>query len=100
MTQEKRFIISEGPSKFDLMTALFKGDVVRFTIKSRESKTFTTELLCKINSISCEDGSRESWIISGYVPGPKDGFLQNKLAWKEFGGYFETRKRCGWIEER
>ena len=86
-----RFEIVNGPSKFDLMLALFDGNcdhrrIVDFTLLSpqKEHKTFS----CIINDLKREDGSGESWLFAGY-------FGVNPLH-----GYFSTKHRKGWIKFR
>ena len=75
--------IIEGPSKYDLQAALFDGKRVRFTVEG------LGQIEVQMNNVGIEDGSRESWLIEGYV------VLDN---WKKFHGYYETRRRKGWLE--
>ncbi len=83
--------IVAGPSKFDLMTALFiwkpEHPVVSF-----QTEDGTTHLV-RINSVSAEDGSGESWNIRGYAikVGPN-------AVHRNFQMYFATTGRRGWIK--
>lgn len=95
MTHQRSLEVTEGPSKFDLMCAQFDGKVVKFSVRST-SDVIVQGIPCHIQGISCEDGSRESWIISGYFLDP-EGAIR---AWsgemiKYFVMYFETKKRHG-----
>ncbi len=76
--------IIDGPGKFDLMAALFDGKRVFFTIEGGD------KVEAQMNSVAIEDGSRESWLISGRIVGSG--------SWQKFSGYFETRKRHGHLE--
>ncbi|MDO8601658.1 MAG: hypothetical protein Q7R62_00795 [bacterium] len=85
--------IVNGPSKFDLMVALFYGSGLE---KTRPEVTFeigaggeTRRVSCIINSISREDGSGESWNIQGYTP--------HEEPWMDFRAYFTTSVRQGHI---
>lgn len=57
--------IKKGPGKFDLMVALFDGKPVTFVIKLSEQMTKTEKVT--ISSVQAEDGSRQSWNITGYT---------------------------------
>lgn len=62
--------ITNGPSKFNLMLALFdivngKQREVSFMVNSKHSRD--EQYIVQINSVGAEDGSRESWIIEGWV---------------------------------
>jgi len=78
--------ITEGPSKYDLQAALFDGKEVRFTVEE------LGQVKVRIDDVGIEDGSRESWLIEGYIF-PAD--QQNR---KRFHGFYGTRQRNGWIE--
>ena len=59
--------IVNGPSKFDLMLALFNRKVV-----NQEGVIFTVadvslKLSAVITGVAAEDGSGESWNLTGYV---------------------------------
>jgi len=76
--------VIDGPGKFDLMCSLFDGKRVFFTVEGGEKIEVQT------NSVGIEDGSRESWLVSGNIVGSG--------SWEKFSGYFETRRRQGHIE--
>lgn len=78
------FEIVHGPSKFDLMIALFHGDgnerqQVAFKVKGRK-----LEIIITVNEVAREDGSGEGWCFQGYnQPG------------KHVKGWFHTDTCCG-----
>ena len=86
-TQE--FQILEGPSKYDLMLGLFDGNcakprLVLFALwDGARTRTVTSVLL---SGVSREDGSGESWIVTGYTNG------------KRVKGYYSTKTRKGNLE--
>jgi hypothetical protein len=79
--------IVNGPGKWDLMLALFHGcssdpNLVLVTLESGEL------LQLRINEVSREDGSGESWNLEGFTArgmGTED----------HFSAYFNTRDRRG-----
>lgn len=75
--------ITNGPSKFDLMIALF--DMER---EIRDLKFVTPEgdLYCSILGVSAEDGSGESWCLHGMCGA------------NNYEAYFHTRTRRGWFK--
>jgi|AP95_1055475.scaffolds.fasta_scaffold206342_1 hypothetical protein len=75
--------ITEGPSKYDLQAALFDGKKVCFTVEG------LGQIEVQMNNVGIEDGGRESWLIEGYA------FLASQ---QKFHGYYETRRRKGWLE--
>lgn len=91
MATVNRSRIIDGPGKFDFMLSLFEGKQVYFTIKMEGVNGGPLRLKVQMNSIGIEDGSRESWLIEGYI-------LEITDAWKHFKGYFQSRRRHGWIE--
>lgn len=90
MTTQKHYTLVDGPSKFDLMLSLFTGKEVTFRLDSVNQFTVT------INSLEIEDGSRENWLLKGYV--------RERLSWQSkessirFSGFFGCHRRRGWIE--
>lgn len=78
--------IVDGPGKFDLMCCLFDGKRVFFTVEGRRKHKVEVQ----IDSVAIEDGSHESWLVSGHI-------VSGDL-WEKFSGYFETRKRRGHLE--
>lgn len=87
-----RFSIEDGPSKFDLMAALFDGKKVIITLRDAAPPTTGRMRLPEVyvRSVEIEDGSRESWLIKGWCSGPSGS--------REFTGYFDSRTRKGWME--
>ncbi len=64
----RQVTITAGPDKFKLATRLFDGDnreqkTVSFTLKEGGH---TWEELIKLNSAEREDGSGESWNLTGH----------------------------------
>ena len=98
MTQQTRFSIVDGPSKFDLMVALFKRDEeIEFTLRIDEKKTHKIGFI--VNGLSNEDGTREGWLIHGR--GFCINFPELSLShenWQRFEGYYMPRDRSGWME--
>lgn len=92
------FNITDGPSKFDLMVALFDGDcrhrrMVRFSLEDPEASPKYGDIPDHefvINGFTREDGSGESWNFTGYYPGSSQG--------APCKGTFSTQIRKGWIE--
>lgn len=85
MKSEKMETITNGPSKFDLMVALFDGKIVEFTIK----RTYTESL----HKIRIEGGTRNNpdgeWEIIGQVK----HFYKN--TWATFKAVYDMRTRKG-----
>jgi len=79
-----------GPSKFDLMTALFVWKPERHEVifVTRDG----TKIRAHIGGCSAEDGSGESWNLRGY------GQLSGEGDWFGFEAYFRTSDRKGWIK--
>ncbi len=96
--------VVNGPSKFDLMMALFTRKPQKPTV------TFALEhakegYLATITGVSEEDGSGESWNIRGFLQdiyfagdglSPLHGALL-KVSRQPFKGYFSTADRKGWL---
>jgi hypothetical protein len=96
--QAQMIHLSKGPSKFDLMLALFDRKSVntrKVEFQTGANKSYTAS----ISMVRAEDGSGDSWIIEGHAaesvisqkrfPIPNPGF--------EFSGYFNTATRKGHI---
>jgi len=86
-----QYQITKGPSKFDLSVALFhrptNGEqyhTVTFTLEGGREVTGV------LNSVSIEDGSRESWLIGGWFRSTKGS--------TNYTGYFDTRHRKGYLK--
>jgi len=95
MADPQRFLIVNGPSKWDLMLALLDGDCtsrrrVVFSLQSEKNKSMPVpdqEFI--INGIDREDGSGEGWLIRGISTAPHDKRMQ---------AYFSTKTRHGWLK--
>jgi hypothetical protein len=96
-----RFVITDGPSKWDLMVSLFEGNKtprtrVRFTVENYPSPgglLITAEIDVGIVAIQQEDGSGESWNFQGCT--------NHTYTNKQVGvirGYYSTRCRRGSYE--
>ena len=97
MTTLYRSLISEGPSKFDLMLALFDGDVhnrrkIIFTITD-EGKIRSYPGKTTINCVTRESGDGENWLFEGLG----ETALCETI---EVHGYYSTKLRTGWIEPK
>lgn len=89
MTQVQKLKIMDGPSKFDLMAALFDGKEVDFTLAVQGNivgQYRSEEVSVIILGVAIEDGSRNSWLIHGLIKDPSN---------RSFSGYYETRRRQG-----
>lgn len=94
MTTQKTidFPIVGGPGKFDIMVSLFEGNpenrhTVEFTLETTYGPNpLTTKLKVAVTGVQQEDGSGESWNISGWVSnGPR----------AHFKCYYSSRNRHG-----
>jgi hypothetical protein len=80
--------ITAGPSKYELSCALFlkprneNAFPVTFTLEGDEKLEISSIL-----GVAVEDGSRESWLVTGYVKGFS----------KHVTFYYETRRMTGTI---
>ncbi len=86
----------DGPSKFDLMLSLFdKGREVTFTDEGG------MKYHAAISMVQSEDGSGESWNLSGsavlHPAGKPPGLRSSKDLRFHFVAYFRTEKRKGHI---
>ena len=87
--------IKNGPSKYDLMLALFERNMnnprpVTFTLKSTDKSNWwadDTKLTLHITEVGIEDGSGESWCFRGQS---EDGTRHK--------GWFRTDRREGTVE--
>ncbi len=87
--------ILEGPSKFDLMLAIFDGGSdrrreVTFTVAQRGHHAYREQIVTLIDGADREDGSSENWLIKGW-------HLVTPSQWKSIGGYYNTKTRRGWL---
>lgn len=85
-----QYRIIDGPSKWDLMQALFEpvsaNRFVEFRVAGLSGKDSCCDRV-SISEIAREDGSGESWNLAGNSPG----------GWY-FHAYFSTKNRKGWIK--
>ncbi len=96
--QMKRWLIVDGPSKCDLMLALFDGDCyhcrrpLTFSLEDPEPEPMapkSVDLPFVIEEIGRKDGSGENWNFKGV-------YVSNQKCLAQ--GFFSTRTRKGWIE--
>ena len=91
------FNIVGGPSRWDLMLAIFDGDfhhrrIVTFSLDPQENLPIRS-LICTINEVGREDGSGENWLFEGETYYPAE-IVSNY----HIHGFFSTRTRTGWVE--
>lgn len=90
--------IIDGPSKFDLMLALFDRKSVntrQVTFATENGRDLGQTLNAVINSVGVEDGSGESWILEGYFMSRLRGTMPPPP--RHFKMYFHTGRRQGII---
>lgn len=96
MTQDTGVVaveILDGPSKFDLMVALFEGKRVEFKIAGQG------RVMCQLNGVAVEDGSRQSWLIQGQLFYKMILNTYSSVSSNQhFSGHYETRCRKGNID--
>ena len=64
-TAKLKFDIKKGPGKFNLMVALFQGELITFTISGPARSEYLVNV--RIFGVQAEDGNRESWNIEGLM---------------------------------
>lgn len=86
----KRNIISivNGPAQFDLSTSLLGNQFVEITTQPQTGGMKITRKV-KFMGLLPEDGSGHKWLI----------YLYDKTFQKKFHGYYDHKRRTGWIEE-
>lgn len=93
-----RLNITDGPSKWDLILAIFEGDSlhrreVTFTLEDRGTTDPNIQWFDQrsfmLNGASREDGSGNNWLIHGYFLGATTVHAH---------GFYSTRTRDGWLE--
>lgn len=102
--KEKRFEVVAGPSKFELMTALFVRGTpeVEFTFHETGAN-WSLKVKAVVLSVGKEDGSCESWLVEINSTellmkiGPQDQRGNGKNIENEirYQFYYETRQRHG-----
>jgi len=96
--------IVNGPSKFDLMAALFEGKQVEFTMQTKDS-CMKAIIRVQVNLVEAEDGTRDSWNLSGGIVGigqwfkgmPQPKHAPETIDWRGFRAYFSSKHRAGSI---
>jgi len=79
--------ILKGPSRFDLMIALFEGKSVDFTITNLSG--YPEKVPARITSIGVKDRSKKTWLI--------EGDFTFRFSVLYFKGHFNSQGRQGWI---
>jgi len=100
---ENKLKIVSGPSKWDLILALFEGKKVEFTVKGKYPMMSMFRI--QLNSVEAEDGFRESWNITGGIVGmiflwsrePNPDSIE-EISWRNCRIYFHTKHRTGSIQ--
>lgn len=89
-----QYTITDGPSKWDLMLALFDPASHQRTVKFylQDRRFFEASIL----EVGKEDGSGESWLLAGSLKEAFEGGGSG-CRWY-FHAYFETQRRKGWIK--
>lgn len=103
--------IISGPSKFDLMLALFTGSIVKFSVSSKPyidavmndkdirliskpPKVIAGKFSCMITEITMElDGTRENIKLKGFFTEVREKNMNGRL----FNGYFSMKERTGFL---
>jgi len=92
--------IVNGPSKWDLILALFESKKMEFTVEPIKYG-MRNVFRIQVNAVEAEDGSRESWNITGGIIGisqwsrePNPNSVE-KIAWRSCKIYFHTQCRSG-----
>jgi hypothetical protein len=97
-TQKQRYEIKDGPGKFDLAFGLFQGNNTPRWLQFKVIKTYNggdagigpvpgeneIEIAVRITGVSREDGSGESYNITGFSS-------------SYISGYFRTDRRTGFL---
>ena len=92
-----KYSITDSPSKFDLMVALFDNKPVKITLGD------TGMFRVQISSVAIEDavpgewheGSVASrWLIEGFI---REVLYGLDLVEQKFSGLFDSRTRTGWL---
>lgn len=98
-----QYDLINGPPIFDLAHALFRGSGVIFTAKQTDGDKRTECWKVNIMSVSIgNDERRQSEIfrIAGIIwaSGPNARQLDDKIAYSEFSGQYDARRRKGAVE--
>lgn len=104
LQENKTYKLVAGPSKWDLMIALFQGNTdtqerVEFTVDgTHEGDDIRGKLYLRINVLGREDGSGDCWLFEGFAAFTPDGNRVKILDNFKVHGYFGLRSRQGWIQ--
>lgn len=89
----RRYDITAGPNKFDLMLALFEEKEILFTLKGVKGP-----LKSLVTSIGLYSKEEEKYEIRGQlVPQDWQKFCANPTSY-DFHGYFDCRNRTGILD--
>lgn len=96
-TQEFEIIRGNAPGKWDLAVALFsptrsQSKLIKFLVRLRGVKIPTKVIEVGINDVSMEDGSGESWCLTGWLKNDR-GDNGGKVS-----GHFRTDSRHGYLK--
>lgn len=108
--------LSEGPSKYDFMSSLFRSSRHPFSVTfTFELNGITAQVEAYVSSGEREDGSGDKWLFKAHIVKlifPDGGPLASLHRFQEISklfkeelekpgrgihGYFDTRRRKGWI---
>ncbi len=99
MTQDPtQFTIIGGPSKYDLQASLFDSTASRprpVDFYVEQNCRLRLELKVQMNCVKREDGSGESWCITGYVVSSSP-----VLSARNIEGYYSTKHRSGTLHAK
>lgn len=87
-----RFTICDGPSKYDLMLALFERKKVNFSVAVYGVRR---SFVGHIAEIKAEPGtSREDWLFTAFL------CMADRMigVTEEVKGYYSVRTRSGWVD--
>ncbi len=92
--------IAQGPSKFDLMLALFdRKSINTRAVEFKLAGEGNISAHVVLNGVEVESGCGESWIFKGYVRGASPSLERTVPAPpSNCLGYYRTDTRKGWIE--
>lgn len=118
-TEASQETIVRGPSKFELMLALFdhtmdNGRTVTFVVGHGAAMMCDTDgrelgltgakpVKVAINEVGRESGDGESFLFKGYIPGETVHYVGGTTADMpptEVDGYYNTRRNQGWLRRK
>ncbi len=83
-----QFNVIGGPNKFDLMVSLFEGNPKHRKTVAFKLEGFRQDINVAITSVEQEDGSGESWNITGWVMGEPSAHVR---------AYYSSHGRSGFF---